>query len=119
MGRIPLSIQPVIFIVSVGIVTYFVMWLILPSIQPHIFVVLVGIGTYFVRRKFGRGWLFVLWLASTVLPTGGYVIWVYRVSPLSLPETHKYALSVGLTLFLLFLMTFGMIVWIVAIIVPP
>lgn len=95
------------------------MWLISPSIQPYIFVVLIVIGTYVLRRIVGGRWLFVFWLVSAVLPTGGYVIWIYYVSPLSLPETHWHALFVALTLWLLLLFNFGVVMWIVAVIVPP
>jgi hypothetical protein len=84
-----------------------------------IFVVVVAAVTFFVRRKVGWGWLIVVWLGLSVLATAPYIVWVYRVSPLSLDETHMYAWKVACLVFTLFLMLSGMVVWLVALIVPP
>src|SRR5215831_6255947 len=95
------------------------MWLIPPSLHPPIFIVVVAIVTFFVRRNVGWGWLIVVWLGVSVLTTVPYVIWVYRVSPLSPDETRMYAWTVARTLFLVFLIISAMVVWLVALIVPP
>jgi hypothetical protein len=95
------------------------MWLIPPDLQAPIFLAVVAIVTIVVRRKVGWGWLFVVWLGLSALATGSYIVWVYRISPLSPDETRIYAWAVARATFLLFLLLSGSVVWLVAIIVPP
>jgi hypothetical protein len=95
------------------------MWLIPPSLQPYVFIVVVAIVAVVVRRTAGWKWLVVVCLGLSALLTGLYVIWIYRVSPLSPDETHMHAWTVARILFLLFLTLSRMVVWLVALIVPP
>jgi hypothetical protein len=90
-----------------------------PSLHPPIFVVLVVMGAIFVQRKFGWKGLLVVWLGSTVLATGFYVTWYCLTSPLSLRETLANALTLALVLLPMFLFFSGILLWIIAIVVPP
>jgi hypothetical protein len=95
------------------------MWLIPPSLGPYIFIVVVALVAVLLRRRVGWGWLIVACLGLSVLMTGLLVIWVYRLSPLSLEETHTYALLVVQAILPVALMLSGMAAWLVALIVPP
>jgi hypothetical protein len=90
-----------------------------PSLHPPIFIVLVAMGAIFIQRKFGWKGCLIVWLASTVLSTGFYVTRYYLISPLSIRETLINARTLALALFPLFLLISGMLVWIIALIVPP
>jgi hypothetical protein len=94
-------------------------WLIPASYQPYIFVAVVAIVASVVRRYARWGWLIIVWLGSTGLLVGVWVIYVYHVSPLSPQETRSAALSIALAIGLLFLVVSGMVVWLVAVIVLP
>jgi hypothetical protein len=90
-----------------------------PSLLPLVFLVVVAIVAYVVRRYAGWWWLIVVWLGLNMLQTGLFVIWAYRVSPLSPEETRAFALwGVGILLPAGLALS-GMVAWLVAFFVPP
>jgi hypothetical protein len=66
------------------------------------------------------GWkgLLAFWLASTALATTFYVIRYWSLSPLSRYETLINVPTVALVFFLGFLLTFGILIWMVASFIP-
>jgi hypothetical protein len=90
------------------------------SLQMLIFAVVVAIVTYVVRRKLGWEWLTVVaFLGLSVLATVPYVVWAYRVSPLSPHEARTAAVSVAWIFGFVFLVISIMVAWVVAFFVPP
>jgi hypothetical protein len=82
-----------------------------PNLQSLIFAIVVAVGAAVVRRKCARKGLLAFWLGSTAGVTAVYVI-------LNGYEILIYAPMVVLIFFLVCLCTYGLLIWLVAIVVP-